>query len=97
MKVGRPVNEREALIWDVKMAREYKALASNEGFVHLFQNLLEMRRQMLESLVADDGSRGGVLRGAIFVIDSLLRLPDEMVNNGAAAETELREGGFDDE
>lgn len=75
------------------MAREYRRLASDEGFVHLFHNLVEMRRQMVESLVRDDGSRGDTLRGAIFVIDSLLRLPDEVVNNGAAAETELRERG----
>ena len=75
------------------MAREYRRLAGNEAFVHLFQNLLEMRKQMVESLVRDDGSRGDVLRGAIFVIDSLLRLPDEVVDNGAAAETELRERG----
>lgn len=75
------------------MAREYKALASNEGFVHLFHNLVEMRRQMVESLVRDDGTRGDLLRGSIFAIDSLLRLPDEVVNNGVVAETELRERG----
>lgn len=75
------------------MAREYKALASNEGFVHLFHNLVEMRRQMVESLVRDDGTRGDLLRGSIFAIDSLLRLPDEVVNNGVVAETELRQQG----
>jgi hypothetical protein len=77
----------------MKMAREYRALASNEGFVHLFHNLVEMRRQMVESLVHDDGTRGDLLRGSIFAIDSLLRLPDEVVNNGAVAETELRQQG----
>ena len=77
------------------MAREYRRLASDEGFVHLFHNLVEMRRQMVESLVRDDGTRGDLLRGSIFAIDSLLRLPDEVVNNGVVAETELREQGED--
>jgi len=95
--VGRPDNLREALQWDMKMARAYAALADDEAFVHLFQNLLEMRKQMVESLIRDNGDRGDVLRGSIFVIDSLLRLPDEMVRNGADAETELREGGISDE
>lgn len=79
------------------MARAYDALASNEAFVHLFQNLMEMRRQMVESLIQDDGSRGDMLRGSIFVIDSLLRLPDTMVENGAASERELAHRGIDDE
>lgn len=75
------------------MAREYRRLAENKGFVHLFHNLVEMRRQMVESLVRDDGQRGDMLRGSIFVIDALLRLPDEVVNNGTVAETELRQQG----
>ena len=97
VKVGRPDKERDALLWDVTLARKYSQLADNEAFVHLFQNLVEMRRQMVESLIHDDGTRGDLLKGSIFVIDALMRLPDEMLRNGDVAERELRQRGEIDE
>lgn len=75
------------------MASHYRRLADDKAFVHLFENLAETRRQLMESLVYNADGRVEQLKGSIFMIDSLVRLPDEMLQNGAESEMELRQRG----
>lgn len=72
------------------MARHYKLLAKDKGFVHFYAQMEISRRRLLESVVyGEDQSRIDQLRGAIWAFDSMLRLPDEMFQNGKSAEIAL--------
>lgn len=78
------------------MAAHYKKLAHDKGFVHLYRQIQSSRRRLMESVVYGGDENAEQLRGAIWAFDSLLKLPDEMLNNGAEAERSLRERGLDD-
>ena len=84
--------------WDVEMAAQYKLLAHNKGFVHMYRWLREQRKSLVEGLVVETGhERSDLLRGAIWTFDMLLKLPDEMLANGAESEGALYQRGITDD
>jgi len=95
--VGRPDSERGGLEWDLEMSRQYKLLAKHKGFVHMYAQMEVSRKRLMESVVYGSEENTDQLRGAIWAFDAMLRLPDEMLENGQDAERVLgREGSTDE-
>ena len=90
----RPSSELEGLRWDIAMGKEYEALAKQAAFVHMYDSILSLRRNLVEQLIVGSSEQDDALREGIRILDSILRLPDHMVAQARESETAIRSMGL---